>query len=74
MLSLSWVLPWISQNAKDAGKDCGQEEKGATQDEVVGWHYRLNGHAFEQVWEIVKDRGAHCACSPWGHKESDTTD
>ena len=45
-----------------------------TEDEVVGWHYRLNGHAFEQLWEIVKDRGAHYACSPWGHKASDMTE
>ena len=31
----------------DAGKDCGQEEKGTTEDEMVGWHHRLNGHEFE---------------------------
>ena len=33
----------------DAGEDCGQEEKGATEDEMVGWHQRLNGHEFEQT-------------------------
>ena len=33
----------------DAGKDRGQEEKGATEDEMVGWHHRLNGHEFEQI-------------------------
>ena len=33
----------------DAGEDCGQEEKGATEDEMVGWHHRLNGHKFEQA-------------------------
>ena len=33
----------------DAGKDRGQKEKGTTEDEMVGWHYRLNGHEFEQA-------------------------
>ena len=45
----------------DAGKDGRQEEKGATEDEMVGWHHRLNGHerdSEEWIWEIVKDREA----------------
>ena len=42
----------------DAGRDWGQEEKGTTEDEMVGWHHELNGHEFE---EIVKDRGAWSA-------------
>ena len=54
-----------------AGKDCRWEEKGTTEDEMVGWHYRLNGHEFEQLWELVMDREA---CGPWGRKESDTTE
>ena len=37
------------------GKDPGQEEKGTTEDEMVGWHHRLNGHEFEQLREMVKD-------------------
>ena len=45
----------------DAGKDQGQEEKGATEDEMVGWHHHINGHEFEQMQEIVKDREAWCA-------------
>ena len=45
----------------NAGKDCRQEEKGTTEDEMVGWHYRLNGHEFEQIQEIMKDREAWCA-------------
>ena len=44
----------------DAGKDWGQEEKGVTEDETVGWHHRLNGHECEQT-QIVKDREAWCA-------------
>ena len=44
----------------DAGKDWGQEEKGATEDEMVGWHHRLNGHEFEQTLGDNKDREAWC--------------
>ena len=43
------------------GKDWGQEEKGATEDEMVGWYHRLNGREFEQLWEMLKDREAWCA-------------
>ena len=41
----------------DAGKDCGQEEKGATEDEMVGWHHQLSGHEFEQT---LGDNGGRC--------------
>ena len=44
----------------DAGKDWGQEEKGATEDEMVEWHHRLNGHEFEQTLGDNKDREAWC--------------
>ena len=46
---------------KDVGKDWGQEEKRTTEDQTVGWHHWLNRQEFEQLWEIVKDRGAWCA-------------
>ena len=45
----------------NAGKDWGQEEKEATEDETVGWHHWINAHEFEQSPEIVKDRKAWCA-------------
>ena len=45
----------------DVRIDWGQDEKWVTEDEMVGWHHRLNGHEFEQLWEIVKDREAWCA-------------
>jgi len=50
----------------DVGRDWGQEEKGTTEDEMAGWHHRLDGFEFEQ-------RGLAC-CDSWGHKESDTTE
>ena len=42
-------------------KDLRQEEKGMTEDEMVGWHHLLNGHEFEQTLGMVKDREAWCA-------------
>ena len=58
----------------DAGKDWGQEEKGTTEDEIVGWHYWLNGHEFEQAPGDGEGQGSLVCCRPWGHKESDTTE
>ena len=58
----------------DAGKDRGLEEKGAAENEMIGWYHRLNGHEFEQT---LGDSGGQesLAChSPWGGKESDTTE
>ena len=52
----------------DAGKDWGQEEKGTTEDEMVGWHLQLNGHEFEQVLGVVVGQGSLACCSPWGRK------
>ena len=56
----------------DAGKDWGQEEKGMTEDEMVGWCHWLSGHEFEQIQEDSEGQGSLVCCSPWGHKESDT--
>ena len=56
----------------DAGRDWGQGEKGTTEDEMVGWHHRLNGHEFEQVPGCGDGQGGLACCGPWGHKESDT--
>ena len=50
----------------DVGKDCGQEEKGMTEDEMVGWHHRHNGHEFEQALGIGDGQGSLACCSPWG--------
>ena len=42
----------------DAGKDCGQEEKGTTEDDMAGWCHQLNGHNLSKFWELVMDREA----------------
>ena len=57
----------------DAGKDWGQEEKGTTEDKMVGWHHRLNGHECEYTSGVGDAQGSLVCCSPWGHKESDMT-
>ena len=63
---------WLIQKDSDAGKDWGQE-KGVTEDEIVGWHHRLNGHEFEQTPGESEGQGSLACCSPWGLKELDMT-
>ena len=55
-------------------KDSGQEEKGTTEDEMVGWHHPLNGHEFEQALGDGEGQGSLAYCSSWGHKQSETTE
>ena len=52
----------------DAGKDWRQEEKGVTEDEMAGWHHRLDGHEFEQALGDGEGQGSLACCSPWGHR------
>ena len=52
----------------DAGKDRGGEEKGMTEDEIVGWHLQLDGHEFEQAPGVGDGQGNLACCSPWGPK------
>ena len=56
----------------DGGKNCRQE-KGATENEMVGWCHCLSGHEFEQTLGVGKGQGSLGCCSPWGCKELDTT-
>ena len=58
----------------DAGKDWRQEEKGTTEDEMVGWHHRLNGHGCGWTPGAADGQGGLACCGPWGRKESDTTE
>ena len=63
---------WLIGKDPDAGKDWGQEEKGMTEDEMVGWHHRLNGHEFEQTPGDCEGQGSLIYWSPWCHKELGT--
>ena len=54
-----------------AGKDWRQEEKGTTEDEMVGWHHWLDGHEFQQALGVGDGQGNLASCSPWGCKKSD---
>ena len=58
----------------DAGKDWGQEEKGTTEDETVGWHHQLNGHRFGWTLGVGDEQGGLECCGSWGHKESNRTE
>ena len=68
------VKSWLIWKDPDAGKDWGQEPKGTTEDEMVGWHHRLNGHGFEWTQGVGDGQGGLACCDSWGCKESDTTE
>ena len=57
----------------DAARDWGQEKKGMTEDEMVGWHHGLDRHEFEQTPGDGEGQVSLACCSPRGHKESDMT-
>ena len=65
---------WLIWKDPGDGKDWGQEEKGTTEDEMVGWHHRLNGHGFGWTPGVGDGQGSLACCSSWGRKESDTTE
>ena len=63
---------WLIGKDSDAGKDLRWEEKGMTENEMVGWHHWLNGHESEQTLGVGDGQGSLTCCSPWGCKQSDT--
>ena len=65
---------WVIRKDPDAGKDWGQEEKGTTEDEMVGWHHRLDGHGFGCTLGVGDGQGGLACCGSWGRKESNTTE
>ena len=65
---------WLTGKDPDAGKDWRWEEKGTTEDEMVGWHHQLDGHEFEQDPGVGDGQGSLAYCSPWGHNNWDTTE
>ena len=65
---------WLIGKDPDAGQDL-REEKGVTEDEIAGWHHQLNGQEFEQTLGDSEGQGSLACCwSPWGHRQSDTTE
>ena len=65
---------WLTGKDLDAGKDWRQEEKGTTEDEMVGWHHWLDGREFEKALGVGGGQGSLACCGPLGRKESDTTE
>ena len=65
---------WLIWKDPDAGKDWQQEEKGTTENGMVGWHHRLNAHGFWWTLGVGNGQRGPLCCSPWGCKESDQTE
>ena len=65
---------WLIGEDPDAGENWGQEEKGTTEDKIVGWHHRLNGHGFGWTLGVGDGQGSLVCCSPWICKELDMTE
>ena len=67
------VKNWLIGKDRDAGRDWGQEEKGTTEDEMVGWQHQLDAHEFGWTPGVGDGQGGLACCDTWGHK-SDTTE
>ena len=65
---------WLIGKDPVAGRNWGQEEKGTTEDEMAGWHHRLDGHEFEWTLGVGDGQGGLVCCDSWGCKELDTTE
>ena len=65
---------WLIGKDPDAGKDWRQEEKGTTEDEMVGWHHQFDEHELQQAPRVGDGQGSLACCSPWGCKELDMTE
>ena len=68
------VKSWLTGKDPDAGRDWKQEEKGMTEDEMAGWHHRLDGHEFGWTPGVGDGQGGLECCDSWGCKESDMTE
>ena len=76
-LQYFWALDaksWLIWKDPDAGKDWGQEEKGMTEEEMVGWHHWLDGHGFGWTPGVGDGQGGMACCGSWGHNELDMTE
>ena len=68
------VKSWLMGKDPDAGRDWGQEETGTTEDEMAGWHHRLNEHEFRWTLGVVDGQGGLVCCDSWDHKQLDMTE
>ena len=68
------VKSWLIGKDSDAGRDWGQEEKGTTEDEMAGWHHRLDAHEFEWTPGVGDGQGGLVCSDSWGRKELDTAE
>ena len=68
------VKSWLIWKDPNAGKDWGQEEKGMTEDEMAGWHHRLDGLKFAWTLGVGDGQGGLACYGSWGHKESEMTE
>ena len=69
-----YAKSWLIGKDSDAGRDCGQEETGTTEDEMAGWHHGLNGRESEWTPGVGDGQGGLACCDSWGCKELDTTE
>ena len=69
-----YAKSWLIGKDPEAGRDWGQEEKETTDDEMVGWHHRLDGREFAWTPGVGDEQGGLVCCDSWGHKESDMTE
>ena len=65
---------WLTGKDSDAGRDCGQDKKGTTEDEMAGWHHWLNGPESQWTLGVGDGQGGLACCDSGGRKESDTTE
>ena len=73
-LKATWQGADLFEKTLMLGKDWGWKEKWMTEDEMVGWHHRLNGHGFGWALGVGDGQGGLACCGSWGHKESDRTE
>ena len=74
ILWLPHAKSWLIGKDSDARRDWVQEEKETTEDEMAGWHHRLDGYEFEWTLGVGDGQGDLVCCNSWCCKESDTTD
>ena len=64
----------LHQTSPEFSEIEGRRGRGQQEDEMVGWHHQLDGHEVEQALGVGDGQGSLACCSPWGHRESDTTE